>query len=259
VTDLAFTDPCVLFALRREARPFYREFRPHQRFRGARCRARFCGPPWLTVLALEMGVGAAHARQAAEWVLGSPVLGNLPYRPRIVLSAGFSGALSEDYRVGDILLASEVVDTEGSSWPTTWPESLPAGAWRPLLHRGRLLTATAVVSSPEEKRALGEKHQAVAVDMESAYLARLCKERGVPFGCIRSISDDWQTPLSPRLARLLAGGRVAPVRVVMALAASPRLAGEMWRLARATRVAADQLGKALGELLTLTLPWGGDL
>jgi len=259
VTELAFEDPCVLFALRREAGPFYREFRPHQRFRGASCLARFCGPPWLTVLVLETGMGSERARRAAEWALGRPVLGNLPYRPKLVLSAGFAGALRKGYGVGDIVLATEVIDADGGHWPTTWPASLPCGEWQPALKRGRLLSASSMVTSPEEKRALGEKHDAVAVDMESAPIARLCHERGVPFGCIRAISDDWRTPLSPLLASLLSGGRAAPLRVVAALLQSPRLAGEMWGLARATRRAADQLGKALGELLTLTLPWGADL
>jgi hypothetical protein len=52
---------------------------------------------------------------------------------------------------------------------------------------------------------------------------------------------------------------VSPVRLLAALVGNPGMAAELWRLAGATRLAADQLGKALGELLTLTLPWGRDL
>jgi hypothetical protein len=66
-------------------------------------------------------------------------------------------------------------------------------------------------------------------------------------------------PLSPRLGALLSRGRVSPVRLLAAIAASPGITGELWRLAGATRFAAEQLAKALGELLTLTLPWGKDL
>jgi hypothetical protein len=40
---------------------------------------------------------------------------------------------------------------------------------------------------------------------------------------------------------------------------SPNLLAEMLRLARQTRLAGRQLGKALGELLTLTLPFGAEL
>src|SRR6516162_9664899 len=107
-TDLAFDDPCILFALRREANPFLREFRPQLRFPGAPCWARFCGPAWLTVLVLETGVGTGRARAALDWLLARPALANVVYRPRLVLSAGFCGALDEQLRVGDVLLATEV-------------------------------------------------------------------------------------------------------------------------------------------------------
>ncbi len=260
VTDLlAFDDPCVLFALRRESAPFLREFRPQQGFPGAPCWARFCGPEWLSVLVVETGIGPARAEAVLTWLLGAPKLGDVPYRPRVVLSAGFAGALQPGRAVGDVILATEVVDAAGTCWPATWPAEPPAGEWRPPLHRERLLTLDRLVGSPEEKEALGRQHQAAAVDMESAAVARLCQKHGVPFGCVRAVSDDLRMPLSPRLVSLLAGGRVSLPRVAAALATSPGLVGELWRLARHTRVAADNLGKALGELLTLTLPWSAEL
>jgi adenosylhomocysteine nucleosidase len=255
VTELLFEDACVVFALDREARPFCREFRPQQRFPGAPCWARFCGPAWLSVLVLETGIGATRARKAMEWLLSRPVLENVPYRPKVVLSAGFSGALQPGLAVGDIVLATEVIDTEGERWRATWPGELPAGEWQPPIRRGRVLTASHLVGDPVQKRALGEKHEAVAVDMESATLARLCSKQGIPFGCVRAISDDMDTPLSPKLVSVLAGGRVAYGRLLWSMLTSPRLVGELWRLARQTRFAAEQLGRALGELLTLTLPW----
>lgn len=253
MTDLAFTDPCLLFALGREAAPFLREFRPQQRFAGAPCWARFCGPSWLSVLVLETGVGTARTAAALDWLLSSPVLERVPYRPKLVISAGYCAALQEPYRVGDVILATQVSDLAGNTWPTTWPGEL-TGEWRPPLHRGRLLTVPHIVGTAEEKRALGQKHETIAADMEAAAAAERCARQGVPFGCVRAVSDDANTPLSPRLASLLTGGRVSPVRVLAALARSPGLAAELWRLARHTRRAARQLGTALGELLTLTLP-----
>ena len=259
MTELAFADPCVLFALGRESGPFRHAFRPHQRFPEAPCCARFCGPPWLSVLVVETGMGSTHTQQALDWLLGRPLLGHVAYRPKLVLSAGFAGALCKPYRVGDVLLATEVVDTDGNVWPTTWPGELPAGPWEPALQRGRLLTAPQMVAKPEAKRALGERYGAAAVDMETATVARACSRAGVPFGSVRAISDDVDTALSPRLATLLAGGRVSVVRLLLQLVQAPSLLGELWRLARHTRIAARQLATALGELLTLTLPWGRDL
>lgn len=252
--ELIFTDPCILFALRREAAPFLRLFPPQQSFPGGPCRAWFCGPSWLTVLVLETGVGPAPMEKTLDWLLGVPLLGQVPYRPRVVLCAGFSGALQERCQVGDIILATEVTDAAGNRWPTTWPAELPAGEWRPPVQRGRLLCVPTLLGGPADKQSLGVKHDAVAVDMESAVVARRCSAMSVPFGCVRTISDAMDTPLSPRLVSLLSRGQVSPWRLLAALAGSPRLALELPALARRTRFAARQLAVALGELLTLTLP-----
>jgi adenosylhomocysteine nucleosidase len=256
---LFLEDPCVLFALHREAQPFYREFPPQQSFTGAPCRARFCGPEWLTVLAVESGIGTGAAETHLGWLLNKPSFGDLKYRPKLVLSAGFAGALREEQAVGSIVLATEVVDADGGRWATTWPAELPAGKWDPPLTRGRFFCSGKLIGDPEEKRRLGIAYDALAVDMESAAVARLCHKHEVPFGCVRVISDAVDTRLSPELIGLMAAGRVSPVQLITALAKRPGMISELWRLARSTRFAANQLAKALGELLTLTLPFGKDL
>lgn len=258
-TELLFDDPCVVFALRREARPFRSgEFRPQQRFTGAPCWARFCGPPWLSLLVMETGVGSTRTERAAEWLLGRPKFGNVVYRPKLVLSAGFCGGLQDGLEVGEIVLATEIVDTAGNRWPVTWPGELPAGPWDPALRRGRIVSVPQMAATLEQKRSLALEYDAMAVDMEAATLARWCSRAGVPFGCVRAISDDVTMPLSPRLAALVATGRVSPWRLALAVATGPRLVSELLQLAQHTRLAAKQLGKAVGELLTLTLPWAGE-
>jgi nucleoside phosphorylase len=259
VADITISDPCILFALGREAHFFFREFRPHQRFSGAPCWARFCGPSWLSVFVLRTGIGAARVRKAIDWLASEPKLDNVPYSPRMILSAGYSGALRDDLKVGDMILATEVVDASGGCWATTWPEELPSGEWRPPLIRGRVVTTPQLLGDPARKAELGAKHEALAADMEAAVAARYCHRAGIPFGCLRVISDEMRTPLSPDLVSLVSSGWISPVRVLGALARSPRLLGQFWRLARATRYASVQLSRALGELLTLTLPWGAHL
>jgi adenosylhomocysteine nucleosidase len=255
VHDIAITDPCVVFALRRESMVFREEFPPQQRFASAACHASFCGPSWLTVLLLESGVGVDAADKAARWLLGNPLFGNVPYRPKLILAAGFSGALQSNLRVGDLVLATEVTDEKGNVWPATWPGELTGGEWRPPLVRGRLLSMPALVGDPEEKQRLGRQHDALAVDMETATLARSCYKHHVPFGALRAISDDLSTPLSRQLVGVIQTGRVSPLRLAAAVLRSPRLVGELRRLSGHTRHAARQLALGLGEVLTLSLPW----
>lgn len=259
MTELAFDDPCILFALRRESRAFLREFRPQQRFPGAPCWARFCGPSWLTVLVMETGIGPDAALRAIDWVLGRPKLENVAYRPKLVLSAGFCGGLQADLQIGDMILATEALDSDGDRWPATWPGELPGGDWRPPLRRGRVITTPQLVASAEDKAKLGGQQDGLAVDMESAVIGEICQRHAVPFGCVRAVSDRVDAPLSPRLASVLRGGRVSWARMAAALVRSPSMAGELVRLSRHTRLASEQLGRALGELLTLTLPFSEEL
>jgi adenosylhomocysteine nucleosidase len=236
--------PCVVFALAREAMYFRRAYRPRCRIPGAPCRAWLAGPVWRTVLLLESGLGARPMEAALSWLLAGPTYQGASLRPNRVLLAGFAGGLVEELRVGDVILAEEVRDADGRSWTVEWPGVLSLA-----LPRGRLLTVPHLVTDPDEKRRLGQLHQALAVDMESAVAARQCREAGVSFGCVRVISDDWRTPLSPRLTELLRDGRVSAPRLLGALLRRPWLVVELWRLARQTRLAAWRLADVLRSLL----------
>ncbi len=181
--------------------------------------------------------------RALAWLLSGPPLDGVPYRPSLVLSAGFSGAVVPGLGVGDLVLASEVCDANGAAWPATWPTGDSPH------RRGRLLTVPHILGAPAEKRRLGERSGAVAVDMETAVVARLCTAAGVPFGCLRVISDDVDTPLSEALLDVLRDGRVRPARLAAAVLRRPSLMAELLRLAAHTRKAAKRLAEGLDGLL----------
>jgi adenosylhomocysteine nucleosidase len=159
------------------------------------------------------GIGRARARSAADRLLREP-----PF-PGLVIAAGFCGALVPTLKVGDVVTSP------------------------------RILTADRLVSDPAEKRRLAELHHADAVDMESAAIAEVCAERGVPFLAVRAVSDAVDTALSPELVRLLSGGNVSVWRAVRALVRRPRLLGEFRRLARDTKLAANRLAEELAKFV----------
>jgi adenosylhomocysteine nucleosidase len=247
------SDPCLLFALRREAMSVRKLARPLRRLAGAPCLAYFADGLATRVLIVETGVGP----EAMERALDSLDQLGVPYRPRFVLSAGFSGALRPELHVGDLVLAEEVVDEQGGRWPVPWPAGPVQFSQEVIPRRGRIVTTPILLGDPEQKRRLGEQHDALAVDMETACVARWCQQRQVPFGCLRVISDDWQTPLSPHLVDLLRDGRVSPLRLLVAIVRRPRLIGELWRLAGHTRSAAHRLALGITDLLKwLAMPSG---
>src|SRR5262249_37546793 len=91
----------ILFALRRESAPFLRRLGDRTSLAKGVC------PAWrgtigpTPVLVLETGVGAASSERALHWLHGQET-------PALVIAAGFSGALCESLRVGDVVVASEV-------------------------------------------------------------------------------------------------------------------------------------------------------
>jgi adenosylhomocysteine nucleosidase len=190
------------------------------------------------VLVVEHGMGGKAVEAALAWLLegGS--------RPRAILCAGFAGGLRAGLAVGELVCADEVVDTQGGCWPTNWPgaEGFP---W----HRGRVLTSQQLVGRPEDKRLLADEYNALAVDMESAVVARVCQRYEVPFACLRVISDDWETPLSDELAALITDGTASPAGLAWALLRKPGMVGELLRLARHTRRAAGKLAEGVEALL----------
>jgi hypothetical protein len=228
---------------------FFRRLRPRRRtLDGSPLLAAFHGDGSRTVLLLETGAGAAAMENALVWLLSGPRIDGIPYRPTVIVSAGFSGAVISGLRVGDLVVAEDVCEGDGVCRPMTWPVvTIP-------YRRGRLLTVANIIGSPDEKRRLGERSGAVAVDMETAVAARLCGEAGVPFGCLRAISDDVDASLSESLLALLQGGRVQPARLLAAVLRRPPLIAELIRLSAHTRKAAWELAVGLETLLGSDVP-----
>jgi adenosylhomocysteine nucleosidase len=230
--------PCVLFALRREALFFWKNASNTRRIPSSVptwCCEYFGSP----ILVVETGVGQQAMARALCGLFANLI------RPGRMISLGFSGALQPGLSVGDLIWATELVDSKGTCRATTPSDPLAV----PKARRGRLLTMPELVGDPEQKRLLGKQFQALAVDMETAEVARQCDEQSIPLTCLRVISDDWNTPLSPRLVEILQGGDVAPLRLLGAVLWRPMLIGELWRLGGQTHFAARQLAEGLRELL----------
>jgi adenosylhomocysteine nucleosidase len=233
--------PCLLFAVRRESMFFRRHCGSLRPLPAAPCRAFVADLAGQSLRVLETGIGRSAVDAALDWILGEAM------PPRFLVYAGFAGALDASLRVGDVLLADEVVDEAGRRWSRFWPAA--AVGIPPWIRRGRLLTTVHLVATPEAKQRLGAHHHAHAADMEAAYVAQRCAEHNIPFGCVRAVSDAIDVPLSPSLVALLSGGRVSLPRLTAALVRKPTLLPELLRLGRDSRRAARQLAAAMHELL----------
>jgi nucleoside phosphorylase len=238
----------LLFALERESVPLRRRLGPARCFANQHYRSFLYEALPQPLLLVETGVGVRRSEAALASLLG-PGGG-----PTLVLNCGFAGALHDNLQVGDIVVATEVIDA------TTAERYLPTrlGITRTerCEHAGRVLCSSSMICDPVEKRRLGQEYRALAVDMESAAVARFCTQQQIPFACVRAISDTVHTPLSTSLASLLSGGQTPLAKLILALLRSPRLLPEMLRLAADTALASERLANLLIRLST-RVPDGG--
>jgi adenosylhomocysteine nucleosidase len=181
------------------------------------------------------------------------------HRPKFVISAGFSGSLSEKLSLYDVVHADSLVEgradnganvIEGAEWsPRNVTPSMPADE-KARLHVGRLVTMPHMVRTVAEKKRLGEVSGALAVDMESAAVERICRERKVPFVGIRVISDDLSKDLPREVLSVV--GATGSLRLGAAIGAMfkrPTSVMDMLELRDNANKAADRLSHFLAGIL----------
>ncbi len=187
------------------------------------------------VILTVAGAGAENSYQSARGLMTEFALGGL-------ISVGFAGALSPALRAGDVVLASEVLDQITGERFYSAPGLLPIRCST----SGKLLSASAVISSCEEKLRLGKQWEALAVDMESAGVARAAAQAGLPFAAVKSITDSAERSLSIDFNRCRREDKDFSLWAIarQSLATSKGVR-DLWMLARNSRQAAATLAAAL--------------
>src|SRR5258708_1312734 len=98
----------------------------------------------------QSGMGPKAAKRGAQALIDG-------HSPGWIISAGFSGAMHAGMKVGDIVVASSIVDADGAELliDLKMPAN-PAGG----LYVGRLLTVDRIIRTVEEKKFLADPHSA---------------------------------------------------------------------------------------------------
>jgi len=179
------------------------------------CEVEWSGDRWLLV---ANGPGKHLTKQALEKKM--EVNG--------IINTGFCGGLDPLLRVGDIVV---------------WGK--PPGLIQSQFTNGEIATTDRVAVTVTEKAALRAETGAVAVDMEASVVSEKAREWGVPFYCIRAVSDTAfdDMPLDFNLYRD-SEGRFSRARIALAAMAQPmRRVPALLRLDRNCRIAAEALGE----------------
>ena len=153
---------------------------------------------------------------------------------KAIISTGYCGALDPKLRVGDIVVSDD----------TNLALARPCA-------RGRVITRDRVAVTAAEKRALREETGAIAVDMEAAAVRSRAEALGVPYACIRVVSDTAEEDMPLDFNRYRgADGRFSRGRIALAAMARPfSVMPALLEFDRQCQRASMALGEALGDLL----------
>jgi adenosylhomocysteine nucleosidase len=153
------------------------------------------------VVVVFSGVGKVNAAIAAQSLIDI-------FEVTHVILTGVAGALKDELRVGDLILADEIVYHDvAPEILTEYHPWMPSACFRPtgemvdtgvtLLQKrlrtsrwrvGRIITGEVFVKE-DARAALVEKFQPDCVDMESAAVAHVCYVNHIPYMVIRAVSD----------------------------------------------------------------------
>ena len=180
------------------------------------------------------GIGMEAARRAAEAAIAL-------YRPPLVHSVGFAGALDKNLRIGDIFAPAVVIDARDGS-----RVEIDSGN-RPGTRNGTLVSFMAVAGI-DQKANLAQAYGAHAVDMEASAVAAAARAHGIPFDAAKAISDEANSEM-PETARFIdAQGRFKTSSFAFFVAVRPWLWPRVALLAKNSRKAARALGEHLERL-----------
>lgn len=137
------------------------------------------------------GPGMERAYRAAQTLVQSGA--------NALLSWGVAGALDGSLTAGIVILPESILAPDGEQWDVDsgWYARVSNRIQPEMSCRsGRLATSECVLSEPHQKAVLHQTSHAIAVDMESAGVARAGAEARIPCLAIRVIVDrqQWVLP-----------------------------------------------------------------
>jgi adenosylhomocysteine nucleosidase len=175
-----------------------------------------------------MAAGGMGWKQAARAAAAAEV-----FRPEVIVSTGFCGALDESLTLGDVVSATAVVGAD-----TEYP-AIPLGP-----RTGVIVSIDRVARTAVEKQEL-RKTGAFAVEMEAAAVARTAAERAIPFYCVRAVTDLAGESLANDFNRALREDGHLDTMIILrgALCRPTSRIPELFRLNRRCARAAEALGE----------------
>lgn len=156
------------------------------------------------VVAATCGIGKVFAGMCAQTMI-------LTYEPDLIINVGVAGSLTPKLNIGDIAVASSVVQHDMDTTPLGDPVGLLSGIGEVYLpcdegtvqmmeacadalqfhhETGVIATGDVFMQDGPRKKNVAETFSAIACEMEGGGIGQVCYVNGVDFCILRAISDN---------------------------------------------------------------------
>jgi adenosylhomocysteine nucleosidase len=213
------------------------------------------------VALIESGIGMDHAARAAGVLIEA-------VSPRIILNFGFCGGVTAGPEVGDIVVAERLLFFKGGNCSEQaglaselarklagqLEEGCSRSAFR--IHSGAFVTAGEIVEKRSLPALLPAGSANPVLEMETAAVARVAADRGIPLVALRAVSDGADEELGFTIDEFTDNDmNISAWKVLKTIVTRPRIIPQLIRLARNS----DRAGKNLAVVVRTALESMPDL
>jgi len=198
------------------------------------------------IVAIKSGIGKENTVRAMKSLLDE-------YPLRLIISTGVAGALSPDLISGDVIIGEKILSKRGETFFSDRDmlgvciiscEKLGLRHFSSVI-----LTVSEFVTSISEKMRLRREYGAIAVEMESAFIAEYAAEKEIPFLAVRIISDRTDTSFNIDFQRIKRGGRIDPWKFFIYFFMHPMLFLEFRIHQKTLALSVSRLSNLIGEII----------
>jgi adenosylhomocysteine nucleosidase len=226
----------ICFALKEEAAPF----RKIAAGKSAAAKA---------ISILLTGIGRQNAEKSLREFLAT-------HSPKLVLTCGFVGGLNPDLKLGEVVFEISPSSSRRESAQTeigNQSEPIDIGCYDKFIASGaksaKIFCADRIATTVAEKKKLRAETGADAVEMESAAIHAVCRERGIPCATIRVISDTANEDLPLDFNALSKPDKNLDFcKLFLTIAKSPGKIRALMELQKKAKFAAEKLAEVLVKI-----------
>src|SRR5438552_8443704 len=189
----------------------------------------------LQLCVLHTGVGMTKCAERVKNFLNIK-------KPELLIASGFCGGTNDELQPGDLVIAENGTDP---GLLQKAREILPGAIV------GKIHSADRVIDPAADRYAIGREHGAIAVDMETETIARLCAAESIPILVLRVVSDSPAAPFPapPNVLFDIEKQRTDFSQLLSYIARNPTSAIRLAEFSRQIVIAKTKLAAALASII----------